>query len=57
MLYLATILIVRSRVTAGRPPSNLVELRTLSSAETGILKAISGRVTRLDTLLTDTLFG
>ena len=44
-------------VAAGQTPSGLVDLRTLSSAETAILKAISGRVTRLDTLLTDTLFG
>lgn len=57
---MVTRLVLRQQIAdiaAGRPPSNLVELRTLSSAETGILKAISGRVTRLDTLLTDTLFG
>ena len=57
---LVTRLVLRQQIAdiaAGKPPSSLVELRTLSSAETGILKGISGRVTRLDTLLTDTLFG
>ncbi len=44
-------------IAAGQPPSSLVDLRGLTGAETAVLKAISGRVTRLDTLLTDTLFG
>ena len=57
---MVTRLVLRQQIAdiaAGQPPSSHVELRTLNSAETGILKAISGRVTRLDTLLTDTLFG
>ena len=57
---MVTRLVLRQQIAdiaAGKPPSSHVELRMLSSAETGILKAISGRVTRLDTLLTDTLFG
>jgi len=57
---MVTRLVLRQQIAdiaAGKPPSSLVEIRTLSGAETGILKAISGRVTRLDTLLTDTLFG
>ena len=39
-------------IAAGQPPSSHVATSHLNSAETGILKAISGRVTRLDTLLT-----
>lgn len=57
---MVTRLVLRQQIAdiaAGQPPSSHVELRSLSNAETGILKAISGRVTRLDTLLTDTLFG
>jgi len=57
---MVTRLVLRQQIAdiaAGQPPSSHVELRSLSTAETGILKAISGRVTRLDTLLTDTLFG
>lgn len=57
---MVTRLVLRQQIAdiaAGQPPSSLVDLRGLTGAETAILKAISGRVTRLDTLLTDTLFG
>ena len=57
---MVTRLVLRQQIAdiaAGQPPSSLVDLRALTSAETAVLKAISGRVARLDTLLTDTLFG
>ena len=43
-------------IAAGRTPGVLIDPRKLSSAETGLVKSISGTVSRLDTLLTDTLF-
>ena len=44
-------------IAAGRQPGSNVEMKRLSSAETGLVKSIAGHVARLDTLLTDTLFG
>ena len=44
-------------IAAGRQPGSNVDLKRLSAAETGLVKSIAGHVARLDTLLTDTLFG
>ncbi|MGB2187949.1 MAG: DUF294 nucleotidyltransferase-like domain-containing protein, partial [Candidatus Puniceispirillaceae bacterium] len=43
-------------IAAGQPPGVKIDLKQLSGAETSLVKSIAGTVSRLDTLLTETLF-
>ena len=43
-------------IAAGQPPGVKIDLKQLSDAETSLVKSIAGTVSRLETLLTDTLF-
>ena len=43
-------------IAAGQPPGVKIDLKQLSGAETSLVKSIAGTVSRLETLLTDTLF-
>ena len=43
-------------IAAGQPPGVGIDLKQLSGAETSLVKSIAGTVSRLETLLTDTLF-
>ena len=43
-------------IAAGQPLGIKIYLKQLSGAETSLVKSIAGTVSRLDTLLTETLF-
>ena len=43
-------------ITAGLPPTTMIDLRLLKNSEITLLKSISGRVSRLGTLVEDALF-
>ncbi len=43
-------------IAAGQPPGVKIDLKQLSGAETSLVKSMTGTVSRLETLLRDTLF-
>ena len=58
-IHLALGLVLRQQsndMSEGLPPTSLIDLRLLSKADHNILKAIVGRVGRLQTLIQDVLF-